>query len=158
MSALRPSPQQGGFNPGKLRVIKILDRQPRLHPALLPFWIMRDLRVAHRHEFTGSVCTGVSMTVGAVCDNFSILVGQRLWGEFLDAFGRDVQGSGNVGFLVSLRRECFDHGDFLSVEFGFEIVCGICNVHPNSPSLAQFSMLPEVRRFLRTFKSSEVEV
>src|SRR4029077_11439510 len=99
---------------------------------------MRDIRVAHRRQFTGSVCTRVSMIVRAVCDNFSVLVRQHLWSEFLDAFRWNVHCSRNVCFSVALWREGLDNGDLLSVEFGFEVLCGNRRVHPDSPSKQKF--------------------
>jgi hypothetical protein len=91
---------------------------------------MSDVRVAHRRQFTGGVLAGVSMRVSAVGDDLSALIGQQVRGEFLDPFGRNVQGSGDMRFMVAFRREGLDHRDaFLAVELGFQVFCRDCAFH-----------------------------
>src|SRR5215831_9984912 len=92
-----------------------LHRKPSLHPSLFPFGVVRHLLVTHRRQFTGGVFTGVSMSVVAVSDDLSILIGQHLWSEFLDFFGWDVQGSADMGFTVAFRCERLDQGYLFSV-------------------------------------------
>jgi hypothetical protein len=53
---------------------------------------MRHVGITHGRQFTGGVFAGVSMQARAVGDDLSTLVGQQLRCEFLDPFGRDVQG------------------------------------------------------------------
>ncbi len=53
-----------------------LHGQPSLHPSLLAIGIVRHVGVTHRHQFTGSVCAGVSMEIGAVGDDLGVLVRQ----------------------------------------------------------------------------------
>jgi hypothetical protein len=69
------------------------------------------------------------MGVCAVGDDLSILVGQHLRSEFLDLFGWDVQGSGDMGFTIAFRCERLDHRDLFPSSFDFssfvEIVLAI---------------------------------
>ena len=87
-----------------MRLSSLLYWKPSFHPSLFSFGVVRHIRVAHRRQFTGGVFAGVSMRVGAVGDDLSVLVGQQLRSEFLDPFGRNVQSSGNVCFAVTFRR------------------------------------------------------
>ena len=80
-------------------------RQPRLHPSLLSFWIMRHVGVAHRRQFTGGVLTGVSMSVCAVGDDLDIFIGQQLRSEVFDLLRGNVQRSGNMGFALAFWRK-----------------------------------------------------
>src|SRR6202049_4990844 len=91
----------------------LLHRKPRFHPPLLALGIMRYVGVAHGRQFTGGVFAGMSMRVRAVGYDFSILIGQYLWCKFLDFVGRNVQGSGNVGFAVAFRGKRLNHLDAL---------------------------------------------
>jgi len=79
-----------------------------LHPPLLAFGIVRHVGVAHRRQFTGGVCAGVSMRVRTVGDDLSISVGQQLWSKFFDLFGWDVQSSGYVRLSVAFRCKRLD--------------------------------------------------
>jgi len=51
------------------------------------------------------------MRVRAVGDDLNVLCGQQLRCEFLDPFGRNVQGSGDMRFAVAFRREGLDDLD-----------------------------------------------
>ena len=104
--------------------------QSGFHPALLAFGIVRHIPIAHRRQFTGSVFAGVSMIVRAVRDDLGILVGQQLWREFPDLFGRDVQRAGEMGFSIAFRREGLDYRDsLLLVEFRLQVFGRNCAVH-----------------------------
>ena len=54
----------------------LLDGKPRFHPTLLTLGIMRHVGVTHSRQFTGGIFAGVSMSAGAVGDDFNIFVGQ----------------------------------------------------------------------------------
>jgi len=100
------------------------------HPSLLSLRIMRHVGVTHRRQFTGGVFAGMSMPVCAVGDDLSVLVGQQLRGDFLDAFWRNVQGAGDMGFAVAFRSEGLDQRDaLLSVELGFQVFGRDCTFH-----------------------------
>ena len=62
------------------------------------------------------------MIVRAVGDDLGVLVGQQLRGKFLDAFGRDVQRAGEMGFSIAFRREGLNYRDSsLLVEFRLQV-------------------------------------
>ena len=71
----------------------------------------------------------MSMRVRAVRDDLGVFVGQQLRGEFLDAFGRDVQSAGNVRFAITFRCEGLDDRDLFLVNFGFQFFSGNCSIH-----------------------------
>src|SRR5579862_2847356 len=81
------------------------------HPFLLAFGIVRHIGVAHGRQFTGGVFAGVSMRIRAIGDDRGVLIRQQLRSEFLDFVGRNVQGSGNMAFAVTFRRQCLDDRD-----------------------------------------------
>lgn len=56
--------------------LTLFDRKPCFHPALFALGIMRNVRIAHRRQFTGGVFAGVSMPVRTVGHDSSILIGQ----------------------------------------------------------------------------------
>jgi hypothetical protein len=108
----------------------LLHRKPRFHPALFAFGIVRHVRVTHRRQFTGGIFTGVSMSVRAVGDDLSFLVGQHLRGKFLNTFRWNVQRSGDMSFSVTFGRESLDKRDsLLPTEFRFEVFSGNCAIH-----------------------------
>ena len=49
--------------------------EPGFHPPLLAIGIMCNVCITHGRQFTGGVFAGVSMVVGAVRDDFNILIG-----------------------------------------------------------------------------------
>ena len=74
------------------------------------------------------------MIVRAVGDDLGVLVGQNLRSEFLDAFGWDVQRTGDVRLAIAVGRERLDHRDLLLVKFGFQVFRRNCAVHFNLPA------------------------
>lgn len=65
-----------GVDNARASLGSFLDRKPCLDPSLFSFRVVRDVCISQRHQFTGSVCAGVSMYVGAVGNDLSFLVGQ----------------------------------------------------------------------------------
>ena len=62
------------------------------------------------------------MIVRAVGDDLGVLVGQQLRSKFLDAFGRDVQRTGDMRFTIAFGRKRLDHRDLFLVKFGFQVL------------------------------------
>src|SRR5579863_9370679 len=77
--------------------------QPRLHPSLLAFWIVRHVGVTHGRQFTGGVFAGVSMRVGTIRNDLNIFIGQQLRREFFYSVRRNIHCSGNVGVAITFR-------------------------------------------------------
>ena len=99
---------------------------------------MRYVLIAHRRQFPGGVFAGVSMTVRTVGDDRGAFVGQQLGCEFLNAFGRDVQGSGNVCLAVAVGRERLNQSDsFFALAFPFELFGRNCAFHRDHPQVRQ---------------------
>jgi NAD(P)-dependent dehydrogenase (short-subunit alcohol dehydrogenase family) len=66
-------------------------------------------------------------------------VGQQLRCDFLDSFGRNVQGSGDMRCAVAFWREgLHDRDAFLAVELGFQVFCRDCAFHSDLLADAAF--------------------
>ena len=91
------------------------------------------------------------MIVRAVGDDLGVLVGQQLRSEFLNAFRRDVQGSGDMCFAVAFRREGLDYRDsLLLVEFRLQVFGRNCAVH--------FDLLKNITAGLHGFAKAKMQV
>src|SRR5215471_5782176 len=112
---MNPAVRRRFYDPEPLR--SLIDWKSCLQPASLPFRIVRNVRVTHRRQFTGSVCTGVSMIVRAVGDDLSVLVRQQLRCEFFHAFRWNVECSWNMGLSEPFWSERLDKRNSLSVKF-----------------------------------------
>jgi hypothetical protein len=69
------------------------------------------------------------MRVCAIGNDRGVLVGQHLRGKLLDAFGRDVQRTGDVRFAITFGRERLNYRDLFLVNFGFQVFGRNCAVH-----------------------------
>jgi hypothetical protein len=123
----------------ELMLSSLLYWKTSFHPTLFAFGIVRHVFVTHRRQFTGGVFAGMSMRVSTVGDDLGVFVGQQLRCDFLDSFGRNVQGSGDMCFAVAFRREgLHDRDAFLAVELGFQLFCRDCAFHSDLLADAAF--------------------
>jgi hypothetical protein len=83
--------------------LSFLHRHSGFDPVLLAFGIIFYVPVSHGRQFTGGVLGGVSSELGAIDDDFSILVGQHAGGKLAHFIGRQVKRAGQMALIVSIQ-------------------------------------------------------
>ena len=68
--------------------MEAFDGEFGIEPVLLALGVIADIGVSHGRQLTGGILRGVSGGVGAVDDDFRILVGDQCRSQGLDLVGR----------------------------------------------------------------------